>query len=568
MDAKYPEFSSEPRNVRLGITTDGFNPFRKMSATHSTWPIIVVNYNLPPWLNMKPENLILSTIIPGPNNLGNNTDVYMQLLIEELKELCKTGVETYDAATNQKFTLRASVLRTISDFPGYAIMSGWSTKGKLACLVCHYETSSMYLKHRKKSCYMNLRKFLDPNHKWRFDKRRFNGEVETGTSAPMLTGRQVAEILDGYENSFGGVGKKRKNICDSVLGTLLNIGGKTEDHLAARLDLQDQGIRKALHPMPSADGKHLEFRAAKFDMTNKEKEIFCSVLENAKFPYGFASNISKCVQDRKVTGYKSHDAHEIQYGGLVQQIWMYFIERYLGVLKKYARVLNYDDKEVEDLIEKHHKLLDSNLENIAKSKRYKTEKTHTDIVCEWFRSKISKKINVSREVPSLAKGPRQQAKRYSGYVVNGYRFHTEQRDRKCTTQNSGVFLTALTTSFASLKDTNPLVGEVSYYGSIQEILEIDYWGAFRVVLVRCAWYKDDKDSFGFTRVNFNRDGHRQCESSIAPQWRIHEDQLNYKEIGGLYVNRRGWTLVTDDQGVTEVTRDKSDVSFYIDNKVD
>ncbi|XP_074363625.1 uncharacterized protein LOC141718447 [Apium graveolens] len=232
-----------------------------------------VNYNRPPWLNIKPENLILSTSIPGPNDPGNNIDVYIQPLIEELKELWKKGVETYNAATNQKFKLRASVLWTISDFPGYAMMSGWSTKGKLACPVCHYETSSMYFKHSKKLCYMNHRKFLDPNHKWRFDKRRFNGEVETGTSAPMLTGRQVAEILDGYENSFGGVGKKRKvscdinpwnkksiffdlpywkdnltwhnldvmhiekNICDSVLGTLLNIGGKTKDHLAARLDL-------------------------------------------------------------------------------------------------------------------------------------------------------------------------------------------------------------------------------------------------------------------------------------------------------------------------------------------
>ncbi|XP_074374170.1 uncharacterized protein LOC141714555 [Apium graveolens] len=561
MDPKYPEFSSEPRNVILGIVTDGFNPFRKMSATYSTWPIVVVNYNLPPWMNMKPENLILSTIIPSPNDPGKNIDVYMQPLIEELKELWKTGVETYDAATNQKFTTRASVLWTIFDIPGYAMMSGLSTKGKLACPICHYKTSSMYFKHSKKLCYMNHRKFLDPNHKWRFDKRRFNGEVETGTSAPMLTGRQVAEILDGYENSFGGVGKKRKNICDSVLGTLLNIGGKTKDHLATRLDLQDQGIRKALHHMPSADGKHLEFRAAKFDMTNKEKEIFCSVLENVKFPYGFASNISKCVQDRKVMGYKSHDAHvimqyllqfavkgslnpeiavplirlgeffrcicskvieldeikrlqeeiieilyqlenvfinaffdimvhlpvhfckEIQYGGPVQQRWMYFIERYLSVLKKYvcnrskpegsiaegylahefltfcARFLNDDqNKSVNESpsvnAEKggnHHKLLDFNLENIAKSKRYKTEKTHTDAVYEWFRC------------------------------------HTEQRDRKFITQNSGVFLTSLTTSFASSKDTNPSDGEVSYYGSIQEILEIDYWGAFRAVLFRCTW---------------------------------------------------------------------------------
>ena len=127
---------------------------------------------------------------------------------------------------------------------------------------------------------------------------------------------------------------------------------------------------------------------------------------------------------------------------------------------------------------KHHTLMDNN----AQSKRYKRERAHMDEFCEWFRDEIRKKTNVSRELASLAKGPRREAKRFSGYIVNGYRFHTKQRDRKCTIQNSGVYLTALTTSFANAKDSDPLVGEVSYYGSIEEIVEVDYWGAFRVVL--------------------------------------------------------------------------------------
>ena len=101
-------------------------------------------------------------------------------------------------------------------------------------------------------------------------------------------------------------------------------------------------------------------------------------------------------------------------------------------------------------------------------------------------------------------GPLTTAKRFTGYVINGYRFYTKFRDAKCTTQNSGVFLTALTTSFASSKDQNPLVGEVNYYGSIEEILELDYWGEFSVVLFKCCWYQEEKDLYGLTRVNFNR----------------------------------------------------------------
>ena len=99
---------------------------------------------------MKQENLILSTLISGPDSPKSSIDVYMQPLIAELKALWNVGVETYDSLTDGNFNLRASVLCTISDFPGYAKLSDWSTKGKLACPVCHYETSSNYLKHSKK----------------------------------------------------------------------------------------------------------------------------------------------------------------------------------------------------------------------------------------------------------------------------------------------------------------------------------------------------------------------------------------------------------------------------------
>ncbi|KAK1378472.1 hypothetical protein POM88_025216 [Heracleum sosnowskyi] len=50
---------------------------------------------------------------------------------------------------------------------------------------------------------MNQRKFLDPEHKWRFDNRRFNGEVEMGHAPPTLKGTYIVELLAGYENEFG-----------------------------------------------------------------------------------------------------------------------------------------------------------------------------------------------------------------------------------------------------------------------------------------------------------------------------------------------------------------------------
>ena len=44
---KHVEHSLEPRNVRLRLATDEFNPFGNMNINYSTWPIILMIYNLP-----------------------------------------------------------------------------------------------------------------------------------------------------------------------------------------------------------------------------------------------------------------------------------------------------------------------------------------------------------------------------------------------------------------------------------------------------------------------------------------------------------------------------------------
>ncbi|XP_015054801.1 uncharacterized protein LOC107001164 [Solanum pennellii] len=108
-DSLHPDFANDARNVRLGLSSDGFNPFRTMSISHSTWPVMLMNYNLSPWTCMKLENIMLSIIIPGPSSPRNDIDVYLQPLIAELKELWEVGVETYDDVTNQTFLMRAAL---------------------------------------------------------------------------------------------------------------------------------------------------------------------------------------------------------------------------------------------------------------------------------------------------------------------------------------------------------------------------------------------------------------------------------------------------------------------------
>ena len=96
-DMKYPEFASEPRNIRLGLASDGFNPFGTMSTNHSTWPILMFPYNTAPWLCMKQTSIMLSSIILEEKQPGNDIDVYLSPLIDELKTLWE-GVQAFDVS--------------------------------------------------------------------------------------------------------------------------------------------------------------------------------------------------------------------------------------------------------------------------------------------------------------------------------------------------------------------------------------------------------------------------------------------------------------------------------------
>ncbi|GJX76711.1 CACTA transposable element [Tanacetum coccineum] len=74
-DQKHKQFALEPRNVRLGLAADGFNPFGNLSQGYSMWPVILTTYNLPPWLCIKESNLMLSMLIPGPKSPVKDIDV-------------------------------------------------------------------------------------------------------------------------------------------------------------------------------------------------------------------------------------------------------------------------------------------------------------------------------------------------------------------------------------------------------------------------------------------------------------------------------------------------------------
>lgn len=73
-----------------------------------------------------------------------------------------------------------------------------------------------------------------------------------------------------------------KNLMDNILGTILDIKGKTKDDFVACTDLQEMGLRHNLHPYTGDDGK-IYLPAACHTMSNKDKTNFLKVIQNLRF---------------------------------------------------------------------------------------------------------------------------------------------------------------------------------------------------------------------------------------------------------------------------------------------
>ncbi|CAL2255126.1 unnamed protein product [Prunus armeniaca] len=100
-----------------------------------------------------------------------------------------------------------------------------------------------------------------------------------------------------------------KNVFDTLVGTILDIEGKTKDTIKARLDLKRMGIRRGL--WMNRDNDKARRDLAFFSMEPNDKKEFLKFVLSVKFPDGYASNIARCVNvDRgKFTRLKSHDCH-------------------------------------------------------------------------------------------------------------------------------------------------------------------------------------------------------------------------------------------------------------------
>ncbi|XP_010550812.1 PREDICTED: uncharacterized protein LOC104821593 [Tarenaya hassleriana] len=216
----YPNFASEHRNVYLCLCTDGFAPYGQSGKQYSLWPIVMSPYNLPPDMCLKKEFLFLTVLIPGPEHPKKSFDIFLQPLIEELLESWHCGIDAYDASQKENFRLKAVLMWTISDFPAYGMLSGWSTHGRLACPYCMDDIQSFQLRHGRKSCWFDYhRRFLSLDHPWRRNKINFRkNKIVTDSPPLLLTGEEILweriESIHGLDKTIDCGGNGHRKPCE------------------------------------------------------------------------------------------------------------------------------------------------------------------------------------------------------------------------------------------------------------------------------------------------------------------------------------------------------------------
>lgn len=108
---------NDGRNIVVCINIDGFKPFKRVST--SMTPFVYQVLNLPEDLRYRDGFLILAALHPGRKK-PTNFPVHLQVVVDELKDLWKDGVEFDDPELDgQTNKARVKLLFTVADYPAH-----------------------------------------------------------------------------------------------------------------------------------------------------------------------------------------------------------------------------------------------------------------------------------------------------------------------------------------------------------------------------------------------------------------------------------------------------------------
>ncbi|GJX31604.1 retrovirus-related pol polyprotein from transposon TNT 1-94 [Tanacetum coccineum] len=330
---------------------------------------------------MKRKFINLSVLISGYS--GNDIDVFLEPLVDDLHALFETGVDTYDASTKDNFNLCAVVLWIINDYPTLGTLCGCQYSGFKGCVVCRKDTNYVRLSASSKQSYVGYRQYLPYNHPFRKQKKAFNRQQEFLQALIPMTGEQIYNEVKHIENKWGKEKENEqtimhqktkkiqeaevkfniwyqklkywrhnpvpqcidfmhveKNVAESIVGTLLHVPGKTKDGLNAQLDLAELGVKPELFAMQDKVKTTLppagyttsrkEISLQELDKMQLELVVTLCLLEKFFPPSFFDIMIHLTV----------HLTREVKLCGPICFRWMYPFERCMKVIKGHVRNRN------------------------------------------------------------------------------------------------------------------------------------------------------------------------------------------------------------------------------------
>ncbi|KAM0900966.1 hypothetical protein ACQ4PT_020280 [Festuca glaucescens] len=382
-DKDYPLFASDPRNVRLVFSTDGFTPYGLGAAPYSCWPVFASPLNLPPSKLLKKEYIFLCLVILGSQHPGKKLGVLMQPLIDELIELWE-GRLTWDASVKQNFPMRAAFLWPVHDFPALGTVSGWSTHGKLACHICLTDSNAFQLTHGHKPCWFDChRRFLPPYHEFRFQDNAFRKDTVVLEGPPR---RLMGEELLAHMH---------KNVTDT----------KNYNKLHNWTHIRAPVLSRWMYPFERNKAPRYDDGASSFVPTCEFDIFQCS---------------GRCISPR---GYQTLTGEEYK-------VVLYYI---LTKIPEMDDIFNQFDKEQwKSRTKPTEKQLRELRLNGWKSGR------GPDFF-DWFKTHCMKSSNIHNALRQMSYEFRSKVRTYGIYDINGYRMtlrHIRLRERTASNTNA------------------------------------------------------------------------------------------------------------------------------------
>ena len=210
------------------------------------------------------------------------------------------------------------------------MLSSHTTQGYKACPICLENVDAS--RHADKIVYLGHRRWLPMNHEWRLDADAFDGREEHREPPSIQSGDEILYKLNSFDFGYLSSDKDvlaqnpvrpatldnwhhksiffelpywstlrirhnldvmhiEKNVCDNVVGTILDIKDKTKDSIKARDDLQKMGLRRHLWVKMTAS-RQVFMPIAHYSVKPAFKPKVFNWFNDIKYPQRYAGNIA------------------------------------------------------------------------------------------------------------------------------------------------------------------------------------------------------------------------------------------------------------------------------------